>query len=98
MYVLIVRQAHTVSHPTQETKQILFVQFNTGKNSDFEFSLLFFFFVCHFAANMGGHDHKHDHAPYKVPSPDIYKVENAEELMYLRDELAKRGLKDPWIR
>lgn len=47
---------------------------------------------------MGGHDHGHHHEPYKVPNPNIYKVENAKELVYLRDELAKRGLKDPWIR
>lgn len=45
-----------------------------------------------------GHEHGHHHEPYKVPSPDIYKVENASELVYLREELAKRGLKDPWIR
>lgn len=49
---------------------------------------------------MGGHGHGHDHhhAPYKVPSPNIYKVDNTPELVYLRDELMKRGLKDPWIR
>lgn len=47
---------------------------------------------------MGGHEHGHHHEPYKVPDPNIYKVENAKELVYLRDELAKRGLKDPWIR
>lgn len=48
---------------------------------------------------MGGHGHDHGHhEPYKVPKPDIYKVEATPELIYLRDELAKRGLKDPWIR
>lgn len=48
---------------------------------------------------MGGHDHgHHHHEPYKVPSPNIYKVEGVEELEYMREELAKRGLKDPWIR
>lgn len=49
---------------------------------------------------MGGHGH-HDHghhAPYKVPNPNVYKVEDAPELIKLREDLAKCGLKDPWIR
>lgn len=48
---------------------------------------------------MGGHGHGH-HDPYKVPSADIYsnKVNGIRELKMLQDELAKRGLKDPWIR
>lgn len=47
---------------------------------------------------MGGHDHHH--APYTVPKPEIYnnQVEKIEHLNYLQNELAKRGLKDPWIR
>ncbi|XP_076375502.1 NADH dehydrogenase [ubiquinone] 1 beta subcomplex subunit 3 [Megalopta genalis] len=34
----------------------------------------------------------------KVPSPDVYKVEDVPELMMVREELAKKGLKDPWLR
>lgn len=45
-----------------------------------------------------GHDHHHHHEEYKVPRADIYKVEDAKELVYVRDELAKRGLTDPWLR
>lgn len=57
-----------------------------------------FFSFLQQAVNMGGHEHGHHHEPYKVPNPNTYKVENAAELIYVRDELAKRGLKDPWIR
>lgn len=48
---------------------------------------------------MGGHGHGH-HEPYVVPKPEIYnnQVEKIKELKYLQNELAKRGLKDPWIR
>lgn len=45
-----------------------------------------------------GHDHGHHHEPYKVPKPEIYKVGNIPELIMVQEELAKRGLKDPWIR
>lgn len=48
---------------------------------------------------MGGHGHDdHHHEPYTVPKPEIYKIEDAEQLVYLQNELAKRGLKDPWAR
>lgn len=49
---------------------------------------------------MGGHGHGHHHDPYVVPKPEIYnnQVEKINELNYLQKELAKRGLKDPWIR
>lgn len=43
---------------------------------------------------MGGHGHQ----PYKIPNPDIYKVEDVPELKRVQEELAKRGLKDPWLR
>ncbi|EFN88004.1 NADH dehydrogenase [ubiquinone] 1 beta subcomplex subunit 3 [Harpegnathos saltator] len=46
---------------------------------------------------MGGHEHAHE-PPYKIPNPDIYKVEDVPELKHLQEELAKRGLKDPWLR
>ncbi|KOC65397.1 NADH dehydrogenase [ubiquinone] 1 beta subcomplex subunit 3 [Habropoda laboriosa] len=42
---------------------------------------------------MGGHG-----VPYKIPSPDIYKVEDVPELKWVQEELAKKGLKDPWLR
>lgn len=47
---------------------------------------------------MGGHGHHHE--PYVVPKAEIYnnQVEKINELNYLQKELAKRGLKDPWIR
>lgn len=45
---------------------------------------------------MGGHNHHH--AIPKVPDPSIYKVEDAPELVKLREKLAAKGLKDPWIR
>lgn len=46
---------------------------------------------------MGGHGHSHK-PPYVVPSPDIYKVEDVPELMRVREKLAEKGLKDPWLR
>lgn len=39
----------------------------------------------------------HDHIP-KVPSPDIYKVENVPQLKRVQEKLAAQGLKDPWLR
>uniref|UniRef100_U5ERX7 NADH dehydrogenase [ubiquinone] 1 beta subcomplex subunit 3 n=1 Tax=Corethrella appendiculata TaxID=1370023 RepID=U5ERX7_9DIPT len=45
---------------------------------------------------MGGHGHHHHE--YKVPSASIYRVEDAPQLVQVRDALAKRGLKDPWLR
>lgn len=48
---------------------------------------------------MGGHgDHHGHHAPYTVPKADIYKIENAKEVLEVQKALAKRGLKDPWAR
>ncbi|KAL0110851.1 hypothetical protein PUN28_014060 [Cardiocondyla obscurior] len=46
---------------------------------------------------MGGHD-AHHKAPYTIPSPDIYKVGDVPELKRVEEELAKRGLKNPWLR
>lgn len=46
---------------------------------------------------MGGHGDGHA-KPIKIPSPDIYKVENVPELVRLQEALAARGLKDPWLR
>lgn len=50
---------------------------------------------------MGGHEHGHHHEPYVVPKPEVYNnvnVDSIKELRKLKTELAKRGLKDPWIR
>lgn len=47
---------------------------------------------------MGGHD-GHHHAPaYKVPNASIYKVEEVPQLLEVQNKLARRGLKDPWLR
>lgn len=49
---------------------------------------------------MGGHDHHH-HEPYKVPKAEEYNkvsIDKIYELKILKDALAKKGLKDPWIR
>ena len=34
----------------------------------------------------------------KVPDWRIYKIEGIQELEYIRDTLAAKGLKDPWLR
>lgn len=51
---------------------------------------------------MGGHGHGHGHhEPYVVPKPEVYnnvKIESIKELKSLQEQLAKHGLKDPWIR
>lgn len=44
---------------------------------------------------MGGHGHG---SSMKIPSPDIYKVEDVPELKLVQEKLAKHGLKDPWLR
>lgn len=44
-----------------------------------------------------GHGHG-PHDPYKVPSADSFKIENAPELLKYQEQLNKAGLKDPWIR
>jgi len=36
--------------------------------------------------------------PYEIPDPSIYKVENVPDLKKVQEELAKKGLKDPWLR
>ncbi|XP_076670301.1 NADH dehydrogenase [ubiquinone] 1 beta subcomplex subunit 3 [Andrena cerasifolii] len=46
---------------------------------------------------MGGHGNGHGQS-FEVPSPDIYKVENVPELKKFQEQLAARGLKDPWLR
>lgn len=47
-----------------------------------------------------GHGHGHHHEPYTVPKPEYYanKVDKIPELIMVKEELAKRGLKDPWLR
>lgn len=44
---------------------------------------------------MGG---DHHHNSFKVPDWKIYKVEDAPELMQVKQALARQGLKDPWLR
>ncbi|XP_011879637.1 PREDICTED: NADH dehydrogenase [ubiquinone] 1 beta subcomplex subunit 3 isoform X2 [Vollenhovia emeryi] len=46
---------------------------------------------------MGGHEH-HKGPPYPIPSPDIYKVDDVPELKRVQEQLAKKGLRDPWLR
>ncbi|XP_063708273.1 NADH dehydrogenase [ubiquinone] 1 beta subcomplex subunit 3 [Culicoides brevitarsis] len=41
---------------------------------------------------MGGH---HE---VKIPDWRSYKVENAPQLMEVKEALARQGLKDPWLR
>ncbi|ELT90293.1 hypothetical protein CAPTEDRAFT_205075 [Capitella teleta] len=35
---------------------------------------------------------------YKIPDYKIYKVDGVKPLEWTRNELAKKGLKDPWLR
>nr|CAD7576956.1 unnamed protein product [Timema californicum] len=48
---------------------------------------------------MGGDGHGHDHhkPTYKVPDWRIYKLESAPELVQVKNLLAQKGLKDPWL-
>lgn len=48
----------------------------------------------YFQIKMGGHGHD----PYKVPEASIYKIETVPELIEVQKALARRGLKDPWLR
>lgn len=43
---------------------------------------------------MGGHKAQ----PYNIPNPEIYKVEDVPQLKRVQEKLAKKGLKDPWLR
>ena len=36
--------------------------------------------------------------PYEIPDWQKYKVEDAPELVNVRNALAQKGLKDPWLR
>uniref|UniRef100_A0A0A9X636 NADH dehydrogenase [ubiquinone] 1 beta subcomplex subunit 3 n=1 Tax=Lygus hesperus TaxID=30085 RepID=A0A0A9X636_LYGHE len=48
---------------------------------------------------MGGDHHGHGLGERaKIPDWTIYKVEDCPELVRHRDNLALKGLKDPWIR
>ncbi|XP_045505426.1 NADH dehydrogenase [ubiquinone] 1 beta subcomplex subunit 3 [Colias croceus] len=46
---------------------------------------------------MGGHDHGHG-PPYTIPHYSQFQIKGIPELEEVEKELAKRGLKDPWIR
>jgi len=35
---------------------------------------------------------------FKVPDWRVYKVEETKHLKWTQDELAKKGLKNPWLR
>ncbi|NEU33360.1 hypothetical protein GN156_21975, partial [bacterium LRH843] len=41
---------------------------------------------------MGGH------SKIQIPDYKIYRVEDVPELMKVKEALAKKGLKDPWLR
>ncbi|XP_054275453.1 NADH dehydrogenase [ubiquinone] 1 beta subcomplex subunit 3-like [Macrosteles quadrilineatus] len=47
---------------------------------------------------MGGDHHGEHHHKTVIPDYRIYKVEDAPELVRVQKELAKLGLKDPWLR
>lgn len=44
---------------------------------------------------MGGHGHE---PPYTIPKYTDFKVQGIPQLEELEQALAKKGLKDPWIR
>lgn len=46
-------------------------------------------------SKMGGHGHE---PPYKVPHYTTFKVQGIPDLEELEKALAKKGLRDPWIR
>lgn len=46
---------------------------------------------------MGGHGHGHGE-PYQVPDYKTFKIQGIKELEELEAALAKKNLKDPWIR
>ncbi|XP_026316547.1 NADH dehydrogenase [ubiquinone] 1 beta subcomplex subunit 3 [Hyposmocoma kahamanoa] len=46
---------------------------------------------------MGGHSHGHGE-PYQIPDYKTFKVEGIKQLEDLQVALAKKCLKDPWIR
>lgn len=61
------------------------------------------------AAESHGHGHGHGHgsdshghheSKFKNPMPDWrqYKIDGIKQLEWTQKELAKRGLKDPWLR
>lgn len=43
---------------------------------------------------MGGHGHE----AYKIPDYKVFQVKGVPQLEELEKALAKKGLKDPWIR
>ena len=43
-------------------------------------------------------DAPHHVEDFQAPDWRLFKVENAPELVAVRDRLAARGLKDPWLR
>lgn len=44
---------------------------------------------------MGGHGEHHE---IKIPDWRIYKVDNVSELIRVRELLAQKGIKNPWLR
>lgn len=46
---------------------------------------------------MGGHDHGHGE-PYQIPDYKTFKIAGIKQLEELEAALAKKNLKDPWIR
>lgn len=53
--------------------------------------MLYFLFIL----EMGGHGHE---PPYTIPKYTDFKVQGIPQLEELEQALAKKGLKDPWIR
>ncbi|XP_078046787.1 NADH dehydrogenase [ubiquinone] 1 beta subcomplex subunit 3 [Augochlora pura] len=41
--------------------------------------------------------HGHMELP-KVPKAEIFRIEDSKELLMVQEELAKKGLKNPWLR
>ena len=52
----------------------------------------------------GGHGHGHGdhghghHEKFTIPDWKQYKVEGLKDLEWTRQQLAAKGLKDPWLR
>ena len=45
-----------------------------------------------------GHGHHHHHEKFVVPDWKQYKVDGIKELEWTRENLAAKGLRDPWLR
>jgi hypothetical protein len=50
--------------------------------------------ICHTLLDV----HHTDVSNFKVNDWKVYQVENTKELMQVKNDLAAKGLKDPWLR